>query len=99
VPLKTPDVTPAQLLAVLTAAVGLLLSQGVITAHTAQLVGGLASIVLPVFWVVADAIIRRGRAQVAAAIAQGVPAGQPPARPEPGAWYWHPDPTREPTVS
>lgn len=70
--MKTPDLTPAQLVAAVTTVVGLLVSQGLVDNGTEKLIGGIASTLIPLVWIVADAIIRHGRANVAAAkAAQG----------------------------
>jgi hypothetical protein len=57
----------AQLLALTTAVVGLLLTQGLITNNTEKAITGIASILIPLGWQIADAIIRHGRARVVAA--------------------------------
>lgn len=75
--MTTPSITPAQILSTLTSFVGLLVSQGAVTNGTGKLIGGIASIVVPAAWQVADAIIRHGRAQVAAAQV-GTPAPEVP---------------------
>lgn len=72
--LKTPDITPAQIIAVVSSLVGLFVSQGVIDNNTASLVTGVASIVIPFAWLIADAVIRNGRARALAA--------NPPAKAE-----------------
>jgi hypothetical protein len=67
-----PDITPAQIVSTILAVLGLLVTQGLVTNHTEKLIGGLASILVPVAWQIADAIIRHGRAKIAAAqIANG----------------------------
>lgn len=65
--LKTPDITPAQIIAAIGAVVSELLAAGVIDGRTAQLVVGLAGAIVPLALVIADAIIRHGRSQIAAA--------------------------------
>lgn len=65
--MTTPSITPAQIVSTVLAVVGLLVTQGAVSNGTGKLIGGLASIVVPAAWQVADAIIRHGRAQVAAA--------------------------------
>lgn len=65
--MATPDITPVQIISTLTALVGLLVSQGLVTNGTGKLIGGLASILVPVAWQIADAIIRHGRAKIAVA--------------------------------
>jgi hypothetical protein len=78
--MTTPDLTPAQILSTIMAILGLLVSQGLVTNHTEKLIGGLASILIPVAWQLADAIIRHGRAKVVAA---SVAAGTPLVREKP----------------
>lgn len=65
--LKTPDITPAQIVSVIGMLVGLFVSQGLIDNNLAQLVTGVASIVIPFAWMVADAVIRNGRSRALAA--------------------------------
>lgn len=67
--MKTPDLTPAQIISTLTAILGLFVTQGLVDNNTEKLIGGLASIVIPLIWQLADAIIRHGRSNVAAAVA------------------------------
>lgn len=80
-PLATPDVTPAQVIAAITAVVGLFVSQGYVDGHLAQLITGVAAIVLPLVWVVADAIIRHGRARAFQVPPKGVVADDAPPKP------------------
>ena len=61
-PLKTPDVTLAQLLALLTFVCGQLVAYGVLTQTGSQLAVSIGSTVLAAAWKVADAVIRHGRA-------------------------------------
>jgi hypothetical protein len=61
--LATPDITPAQILAAVAAVCGLLVANGVIDNRTEKLITGIAAIVLPLAWVIADAIIRHGRSR------------------------------------
>lgn len=70
--MATPDITPAQIAAALGVVVGLLVTNGLITNDTGKLVTGIASFALPALLLVADAFIRHGRAQVAAAKARPV---------------------------
>lgn len=60
---KTPDITPAQVVAVLGSIVGQLVAFGLLTTERSQMIVGLASIVVPFGWLVADAIIRHGRSR------------------------------------
>lgn len=76
-PLSTPDVTKAQVLAAITAIVGLCVSQGFVDNNLAQLITGVAAIVLPLIWVVADAVIRHGRARAFQVPPKGVVADEP----------------------
>lgn len=66
--MKTPDLTPAQLISSLAALVGLFVSQGLVSNDKAKLIGGVASIVIPAVWQLADAVIRQGRARAHAAV-------------------------------
>jgi hypothetical protein len=54
-----PDITPAQIVSTILAVLGLLVTQGLVTNHTEKLIGGLASILVPVAWQIAD--LRRFR--------------------------------------
>lgn len=63
---RTPDLTPAQLVSSVLAIIGLLVSQGIIDNQREKLIGGIASIAIPVVWQLADAIIRHGRAKALA---------------------------------
>jgi len=58
----TPDITPAQILAVITAVLAQVVAWGVIDGSTAQIVVGIAGIVLPAVWALVDSVIRHGRA-------------------------------------
>lgn len=60
---KTPDITPAQILGVIAAIVGLLVSNQTINSSTAKLITDLAAILVPVAVIFADAHIRNGRAK------------------------------------
>jgi hypothetical protein len=73
-PLATPDITWAQVLAAVTAVVGLFVTQNYIDQRLAQLITGIASIVGPLVWVAADAVIRHGRARAFAIPPKGVVA-------------------------
>lgn len=70
--MKSPDITPAQIIAVVTSLVGLFVSQGLIDNNLSQLIVGTASILVPFGWLVADAVIRHGRSR-----ALGVPPRPP----------------------
>lgn len=74
-PLSTPDITPAQIVALLTFVVGQLVAYAVISAKTGQLVLSIVSAIVPLGIAIADAIIRHGRAQAAAKIAMGAGSG------------------------
>lgn len=65
--MKTPDITPAQILSSVLALIGLLVTQGAVDNETGKLIGGVASIVIPAAWQIADAVIRHGRAKTVAA--------------------------------
>lgn len=60
--MTTPSITPAQVLSSVVAVLGLLVTQGLIDNGAEKLIGGLASIVIPAAWQLADAVIRHGRA-------------------------------------
>lgn len=60
--LKTPDITPAQIVSVIGAVCAQLVAGLVITARVDQLIVGIAGIVVPVIVLLADAVIRHGRA-------------------------------------
>lgn len=60
--LTTPDVTPAQILSVVTFVVTLAVGNLWIDSHTGKLITDLAAVIVPAAWMVADAIIRHGRA-------------------------------------
>lgn len=81
-PLKTPDITSAQLVAIVGAVVAQLVDATIINGHTAQLVVGLAGIVVPSVFVLADALIRHGRSRLAAATvaASSSAAATPPTQ-------------------
>jgi hypothetical protein len=65
--LKTPDITPAQIVS----AIGFIAAQavafGLLDEGTAQLIVSIGGTAVPLIWTIADAIIRNGRAKVAAA--------------------------------
>lgn len=68
--MSTPNLTPAQLVASATSIVGLFVTQGAVTNETGKIIGGLASILIPLAWLIADAIIRHGRSKIVAAQVQ-----------------------------
>ena len=76
--LSTPDVTLAQLLAAVSAIVGLFVTQHYIDNNLGQLITGIAAIVLPLVWVAADAIIRLGRSRALSTSPKGVVADDEP---------------------
>lgn len=80
---NTPDLTPAQLVAVVTAVVTQLVNFGLLSGRVEHLVVGLAGILVPFAWIVGDAIIRHGRsralAPTAAVVAPLPPKAAPPA--------------------
>lgn len=65
--MKTPDLTPAQLLAFVTWAVAQLVAFGVVDDETRQIMLSGAGTILPAVWAFADAIIRHGRSRAIAA--------------------------------
>lgn len=80
---NTPDLTPAQLVAVLVGVCAQLVNFGLLSGKTEHLIVGLAGIVVPFAWIVADAIIRNGRSRAltptASATVQVTPHQVPPA--------------------
>lgn len=66
--LKTPDITPAQVIAAITFIVAQIVARGLMDNETGQLVVQIAGAVVPVAWMVADAIIRHGRANAKATV-------------------------------
>lgn len=62
-PQKYPDITPAQIVAVVGAIVTQLVTNQFVSGHTARLITGLAGILVPVAWMIADAVIRHGRSR------------------------------------
>lgn len=65
--MKTPDISPAQILSLVTMIVTQLVNAAVVDGNTAKLIIGIAGVVVPFAWMMADAIIRHGRSKVAAA--------------------------------
>ncbi len=59
---KTPDITTAQIVSLITAILGLVVSQGLITNNTEKILVGIAAIAVPMALALADSIIRHGRA-------------------------------------
>lgn len=59
---KTPDVTPAQVLALATFVAGQLVAYGLLSQQREQLVVSIASTAIAAVWKIADAVIRNGRA-------------------------------------
>lgn len=80
---KTPDITPAQLLAALTAIVAQLVNAQLIDGRTQHLIVGLAGIIVPTAWIVADAVIRHGRSRALAPTSHtsNTPTPLPPPTP------------------
>ncbi len=68
--MRLPDVTPAQILAVVGWVAAQLVAYGVLTEQTSQLVVSSVSTLLAAAWQIGDAWIRHGRAQVVAAAIQ-----------------------------
>jgi hypothetical protein len=68
--MQTPDITAAQVLSIIASLVTLAVSNLWIDSDTGKLVTEIAAIVVPAVWILADAIIRHGRASNAAAIMQ-----------------------------
>lgn len=80
-PLKTPDITPAQVLSVLAAVAAQAIAYGALSPHTGQFLVSIAGLIVPFTWTAADAIIRHGRARAGAtlAAARAVPPPAPAA--------------------
>lgn len=75
--MKTPDITPAQIVATVLAVLGLLAGFGLdVSKQTQDAIVQVITVGFPIF-LAADAFIRHGRAKVAAA--QVVAAAQKPA--------------------
>ncbi len=74
---KTPDITPAQILGVIATVIGLLLSNKTVDGHTAKLITDLAAIIVPAAWMIADAIIRHGRAKALLGVVPVAPTVKP----------------------
>lgn len=62
-----PDVTPAQILSLVTFIVAQLVAWDWIQNDTGQILISVGGIVIPAAWKIADALIRKGRAQAIAA--------------------------------
>lgn len=65
--MKTPDITLAQIMAAIKWIVAQLVITTLVDNNTAQYILQICATVVPAAWMVADAIIRHGRAKVAAA--------------------------------
>ena len=65
--MKLPNITQAQVLALLTFIGGQAVSAGLIDNNREKLMISVGSIVVAAAWKIADAIIRNGRAQIGAA--------------------------------
>lgn len=80
---KTPDLTPAQLVASLAAVLVQFVNFGLLSGRVEHLVVGVAGIVVPFAWILADALIRHGRSRAltptASATVQVTP--HPPSAP------------------
>lgn len=61
--LNAPTITPAQIIAVLGAVLGLLVSLTVIDDELSKAIAAAAAVIVPVVFTLADAIIRQGRAK------------------------------------
>lgn len=61
-----PDLTPAQIVAAIAAIVAQLVNSQLIDGHTEHLIVGLAGVIVPAAWMIADAIIRHGRSRALA---------------------------------
>lgn len=90
-PLETPDITPAQVISALTslvAAAVVIFKLDMTDAQRGAIIGAI-SVIVTIVWQIADALIRRGRAQALAATTVVVPestvARKKRARPKPKA--------------
>lgn len=66
--MSTPSVTPAQIIAIVSALLGLLVTVGLLDDTVSKAILGVASTAVPVALVVVDSIIRKARAENASAI-------------------------------
>ena len=66
--MKTPSITPAQILAFVTAVLGMLVTMGLIDDAVSQSIAGVAATAIPLALIMADTMLRRTRAQNAEAI-------------------------------
>ena len=64
--MKTPDISLAQIAALVTFAVGQLVAFGLLSAHSQQLDVSLGTTIVAAAWQFADAHIRNGRSKAAA---------------------------------
>lgn len=62
-PMKTPDTTVAQIVSLIGAIVGLIVAFGFIDEAASQAIVGAASVIVPSVYMLADSIIRNGRAR------------------------------------
>jgi TPP-dependent indolepyruvate ferredoxin oxidoreductase alpha subunit len=67
---KTPSTTPNQIVALITAVVGLFVAFGLVDNGHAQAIIGAAAVIVPTGLLLADSIIRHGRSRALAAPAQ-----------------------------
>lgn len=81
-PTKTPDITPAQIIAAIGSVCAQLVAFGLLGSARSQLIVGLAGIVVPFGVILADAIIRHGRSRAltptASATVRVTPTALPP---------------------
>lgn len=82
--MSTPSITPAQIVAAISAVAAELLNDAFISGRVEHLIVGIAGIVVPLGWMLADAIIRHGRAKAHAAITIAAAAAKS-AEPGPAA--------------
>jgi hypothetical protein len=68
--MNTPSITPAQILAIVSSVLGLLVTVGVLDDTISKAILGVAATVVPVALVMVDAAIRKARAENAEAILQ-----------------------------
>lgn len=74
---STPDITPAQILAVVGSVATELLNAAFISSRVDHLVVGLAGVLVPFAWIIGDAIIRHGRSRALTPTASATVQVQP----------------------
>lgn len=76
--MKTPDITPAQIISAVLFVVGQLVAFGLLSQGDGQLAASIATTVVPVVWTISDMLIRRSRAaNLTAILVSRQPENQP----------------------